>query len=150
MVLDLWRRLTQGGPTAPDAETEQLALAVLMVRLARADDVYSPAERTRIERVLVSHYALSPDGASALRLRAEAEEAEAPDTVRYTRALKAAVPLEQRALLVEALWAVALADGGRDAQEDSMMRMVVPLLGLTDVESGLARQKVLHRLGPDA
>ena len=39
-------------------------------------------------------------------------EAEAPDTVRFTRALKEAVAHEDRAALIEALWAVALADGG--------------------------------------
>jgi tellurite resistance protein len=36
---------------------------------------------------------------------------------------------------------VALADGLRDAEEDRLMRLVASLLGLTDVESALARQK---------
>jgi uncharacterized tellurite resistance protein B-like protein len=40
-----------------------------------------------------------------------------------------------------ALWSVALADGLRDADEDTLLRMVANLLGLTDVESALARQK---------
>ena len=146
MVRDLWRRLTQSAAAPLAAETEQLALAVLMVRLARADGHYTPDESARIERVLCTRYGLSPEGARRCRLEAETEEAEAPDTVRYTRALKEAVPVEERAGLLEALWSVALSDGGRDAQEDSLMRLVVPLLGLTDVDSGLARQRVLRRL----
>ncbi len=40
-----------------------------------------------------------------------------------------------------ALWSVALADGLREAQEDRLMRLVANLLGLTDVDSALARQK---------
>ena len=74
-------------------------------------------------------------------IEAEALEAEAPDTVRFTRALKEAVPLEDRAALVEAMWSVALADGARDAEEDQLMRLVANLLGLGDRDSALARQR---------
>ena len=61
--------------------------------------------------------------------------------MRFTRALKAAVPLEDRAALVQAMWAVALADGSRDAGEDQQIRLLVNLLGLTDVESAQARAR---------
>ena len=40
-----------------------------------------------------------------------------------------------------ALWSVALADGLREEHEDRLMRLVANLLGLTDVESALARRK---------
>jgi uncharacterized tellurite resistance protein B-like protein len=43
--------------------------------------------------------------------------------------------------LVQALWAVAVVDGARDGGEDQMLRLIASLLGLTDVESGLARQR---------
>ena len=76
---------------------------------------------------------------------AEALEEVAPDTVRFTRALKAATALEDRSALIEAMWAVALADGVRDAEEDRLLRMVASLLGLTDVESGLARRRAEAR-----
>jgi uncharacterized tellurite resistance protein B-like protein len=68
-------------------------------------------------------------------------ETQAPDTIRFTRALKDAVPIEDRAALVQALWSVALIDGARDGGEDQMLRLIANLLGLTDVESGLARQR---------
>jgi uncharacterized tellurite resistance protein B-like protein len=76
-----------------------------------------------------------------LRTQAEDLETVAPDTVRFTKALKAAIPPEERAALLEALWSVALADGLRDAGEDGEMRLLASLLGLTDVDSGLARQR---------
>ena len=44
-------------------------------------------------------------------------EVQAPDTVRFTRALKAAVPLEDRVDLLQALWSVAISDGDRNADE---------------------------------
>lgn len=124
--------------TEPDA---RLALAALLVRVAKTDGLYSAEEVERIDRILMARHGLGPF--EVARLRAEAEELEsvAPDTVRFTRALKSATALEDRAALMEALWRVALADGVRDAEEDRLLRMVASLLGLTDVESGLARQR---------
>jgi uncharacterized tellurite resistance protein B-like protein len=45
---------------------------------------------------------------------------------------------------VEALWQVALADGNRDAEEDALLRLVVSLLGVTDVDSASARRRVMQ------
>jgi len=122
----------------PDA---RLALAALLVRVARSDGYLSQDEQARIDRILMQRDGLDAAQAAALRAEAMVLEAEAPDTVRFTRALKAAVPLEERSALVEALWAVALADGRRDEAEDGMLRLVTRLLGLSDVESALARQR---------
>ncbi|NBZ89440.1 TerB family tellurite resistance protein [Stagnihabitans tardus] len=128
-------------PSRLPAPDEQLALAALLVRVARADGHASPAELARIDRILASRYALAPEAARALRQEAETAEQLAPDTVRFTRALKEAVPLEDRKSLVEALWRVALADGQRDAEEDRLLRLAANLLGLNDVDSALARQR---------
>ena len=118
-----------------------LALAALLVRLARADDHYSQTEAGHIDRVLAAHFGLGPFEASALRARAESLEAEAPDTVRFTRALKVAVALEDRARLIEALWSVAHSDGRQTAEEDAHIRLVATLLGVNDRDRALARQR---------
>ena len=128
-------------PTRLPVPEERLALAALLVRVARADGFASAPELARIERILQSRYSLTAAEAQSLRVEAETAETLAPDTVRSTRAVKDAVPLENRTALVEALWAVALADGERDADEDRMLRLVSGLLGLSDVESALARQR---------
>lgn len=122
----------------PDA---RLALATLLVRVARSDGLYAAEEVERIDRVLAHRHGLDPFAAARLRSDAEEVEREAPDTVRFTRALKEAVALEDRADLMTALWSVALADGLREAHEDRLMRLVANLLGLSDVESALARQR---------
>ena len=127
------------------AETEEitapLALAALMVRIAKSDDDYATAECERIDAVLSVLYSLSTTQASALRLRAEALEADAPDTVRFTRAIKEEVPYEQRFDVVRALWQVVLADGARDDEEDALMRLLASLLGVNDRDSAIARQQ---------
>ncbi len=134
-------RLTQPQPDPLPHDDARLALAALLVRLARSDDDYADSEMSRIDKVLAERYGLSPFEAAALRARAEDLESQAPDTVRFTRAIKDAVPYDHRLSVVQALWSVALADGQRSQDEDSLLRLVVSLLGVSDVDSALARQK---------
>lgn len=141
----LLRRLLSPGPARlPDPEA-RLALAALLVRVARTDGSYDGAEVGRIDAVLARRFGLSAAAAAALRAEAERLEEEAPDTVRFTRAIKDHVAQEDRIAVVEALWEVALADGRRDAEEDGLLRLVAPLLGVEDADSGLARQRVQAR-----
>ncbi|MFZ1467535.1 MAG: TerB family tellurite resistance protein [Paracoccaceae bacterium] len=137
----LIRRLMAPTPDRLPAPDARLALAALLVRVARTDNDYAQVEIDRIDRTLMARHGLSPFEAATLRTAAEALEAEAPDTVRFTRALKEATAVEDRASLMQALWSVALADGQRGAEEDRLIRMVANLLGLTDVQSALARQR---------
>ena len=142
MIADFFKRLT-AADDQPLTETDaRLALAALLVRAARTDGDYAPSEIDRIDRILAARYGLTPDAAAALRSDAEQTEAEAPDTVRFTRAIKDAVPYEQRIGVVEALWQVVLVDGERAAPENALLRMTASLLGVTDVESAEARQRV--------
>ena len=117
------------------------AMAALMVRIAKSDNDYSTTEIARIDAVLGLLYQLSADQAAKLRQTAEALEAEAPDTVRFTRAIKEEVPYEERFDVVRALWQVVLADGARDAEEDALMRLLASLLGINDRDSALARKQ---------
>ena len=129
-------------PAALPARDARLALAALLVRLARADEDYTDPERFRIDRILSARYNLSPFEATKIRAEAEILEAEAPDTVRFTRALKDAIPHEDRASLMEAMWAVALADSDRDPREDALIRVTADLLGVSDRDRALARQNI--------
>jgi uncharacterized tellurite resistance protein B-like protein len=126
---------------ATERDSEPMALAALLVRVARADGHYSDTEARRIDQVLIRRLSIGPFDAATLRAKAEALEAVAPDTVRFTRALKDAVPLEARVSLIEALWAVALSDGERAADEEQLIRLVASLLAVTDQDSARARQR---------
>ena len=95
-----------------------------------------------MQRIIATRYGLSPFEASKLRGEAEGVEAEAPDTVRFTRAIKDAVDYDHRIGVIEARWQVVLADGVRDAEEDALLRLVSNLLGINDRDSALARQRV--------
>ncbi len=145
MFADFLKRLTDPQPTQLPDEDARLALTALLVRVARADGVYDSAEAQRIDRITTARYALSPEAAQDLRAQAEELESQAPDTVRFTRAIKDAVPYDQRIAVIEALWLVVLADDDRDAREDALLRLVSNLLGISDVDSALARQRVEDR-----
>jgi uncharacterized tellurite resistance protein B-like protein len=144
-MIDMLRRLLAPEPAPLPEPDARLALAALLVRVARTDGLYSAEEVERIDRALALYHGLGPFEAAKLRTEAEDVEREAPDTVRFTRALKTAVAVEDRADLMTALWSVVIADGLRDAEEDRLMRMVTSLLGLTDVESAQARQRAERR-----
>lgn len=147
-MIDAFVSLFRGTPNepAPDSPDERLALAALLVDAARRDDDYEDAEKAAIDRILAAEHELDSAGASALRIEAEAAQDEAMGLFRFTHSLKEATPFEDRVKIIEYLWEVALADGDRDAVEDNLVRRVCGLLGVSDRDSGLARQRVEAQL----
>ncbi|WP_299360323.1 TerB family tellurite resistance protein [uncultured Paracoccus sp.] len=131
------------------ADDADVAVAALLVRLARSDDRYSDTERRRIDKILMQRHHLNAENSAEYRAAAEMIEAEAPDTVRFTRLIKARVPLENRVGIISSMWEVAYADGDRSASEDAMIRLAANLLGVTDRESAVARQEVEESQLPD-
>lgn len=142
MFADLIRRLTAPDPQPLPEMDCRVALGALLVRIARSDGDYAAVEIAQIDETLMRRYGLTAAEAAALRADCEALEAEAPDTVRFTRAIKDTVSYDNRVGVIEALWSVVMADGVRDDEEDSMMRMTASLLGVSDQDSHRARLKV--------
>jgi len=133
------RKSTPADDALPSA---QVAMAMLLVRVARSDDDYTAEEIATVDRVLMARFDLTPAQAAALRAEVEATEEAAPDDVRFTRTIKDSVPLADRDTVMADLWRVALADGDRDAHENAYLRVIAPLLGITDRDSALARQSI--------
>lgn len=149
MFADLMNRLLGEAPQPDPHGDYRRSLAALLVRCARIDGDYAPAERARIDRILSQRYGLTAAAAADLRAEGESLELEAGDTVRLTKAIKDGVPYEERGAIVEALWTVALSDHDRDSEENAFLRLVVKLLGVNDVDSGLARHRAQSRLTED-
>lgn len=142
MFADFLNRLTAPTPQPLNDPDARLAVSALLIRVARSDGDFSTSEREKILEVLSKRYGLDAGAAAALSKDAEQLESEAPDTVRFTRAIKDVVPFETRITVIEALWEIVLADGARDHAEDSLLRLVSSLLGISDMESARARQRV--------
>ncbi|HKK87036.1 MAG TPA: TerB family tellurite resistance protein [Roseovarius sp.] len=142
MFADFIKSLLQENPEPLTDTDARIPLTALLVRIARSDNDYAASEMIRIEEIAQTRFGLSKTEAARLRADAEQFEAEAPDTVRFTRAIKDAVPYEARIGVIEALWQVALADGERDQHEDALIRLAANLLGVNDRDSALARRRV--------
>lgn len=140
MFGEFLKRLTAPQPAQLVDADARIALGALLVRVAKADGDYADVERDQIAAVLSNRYGLADP--SALLADCEALELEAPDTVRFTRAIKDAIAYEDRLSVIASLWQVVLADGVRDPEEDSMMRLLTSLLGITDQDSNSVRRKV--------
>ncbi|MBC9247127.1 TerB family tellurite resistance protein [Paracoccus sp. 11-3] len=149
MFRNLLSRLFTEEPNPARLATQdaEVAIAALMVRLARADDRYSRAEQERIDHVLARRCGLDLQEAAERRAAAEMIEAEAPDTVRFTRHIKDRIALEDRIGVISALWEVAYADQKRSSDEETLVRLVSGLLGVTDRDSAIVRQRVREDLG---
>ncbi|MDG1936791.1 MAG: TerB family tellurite resistance protein [Paracoccaceae bacterium] len=142
MFANLLKTLLGPEPKDLTPSDARLAIAALLVRVARSDNDYAAAEIEKIDRVLATRYDLAPAQSVELRKQGEELEKEAPDTVRFTRAIKNAVLYADRLSVIEALWQIALADGERDFQEDALLRLAANLLGVSDVESASARRRI--------
>lgn len=142
MFGEFLKRLTQPDAPALGDEDARLALTALLIRVAKTDGVFAESEIAQIDRIIVARYGLAPAEVKELRDQAEVLEKQAPDTVRFTRAIKDATPYDDRKAVIRALWQVALADGDRDQNENSLLRLVAKLLGVNDRDSNIIRKDV--------
>jgi uncharacterized tellurite resistance protein B-like protein len=143
MPLGFMRRLLMStGHTDLQPEDARLAIASVLVMAARADGKYDADEEAMIDRVLMARFGLTQALAKGLRDEGEQAEAEAIDIYQFTKAIRTSIAHEDRVAIVEELWRVVLADGVRDPHEDTLMRQIVDRLGLSPMDSALARQKV--------
>jgi uncharacterized tellurite resistance protein B-like protein len=113
---------------ADPEERQQLALAALLVEMARADFDESHDERIEITRLLASYFDLNEAESSALLARAAKAMDEAVCLFDFTRALHESMSYEQKLGVVELLWKVVLADGRLDKYEDYLMGKIGELL----------------------
>ena len=126
--------------------TPQLALGALLVRVALADRSYRVEEVGQIDKILAKTFGLKPLEAAKLRATCEALERHAQGTPEYAAIMREEVSYEDRKALGDAMWAVALADGGRDEDEEIQLLAIETALGLTDKDMASAREKALRTL----
>lgn len=131
-----------GRPAVAPKEAVDIPLAVagLLIEAARADERYEESEKRLIEACLRAHFDLSAEDAAALRVRAEAVQAEATDIHRFTKVAKT-LPAPEKLRLIESLWRIVLSDAERDPHEEALIRRVCGLVYVSDPESAAARRR---------
>ncbi len=126
---DLLDSLLAPPPGAAQAgHSLQLATAVLLVEVMRADAEMGGAERQAVLAALRRQFALGDDELARLTELAERTADEAVDFHAFTSALNARLDHDQKVQVVEAMWQVAYADGHLAAHENHVLWRVADLL----------------------
>lgn len=124
-----------------------LAAAALLVEAASIDTDFDDTERARILDFAEHRLGLNTEEAESLLAAAETAVGKATQLFGFTSAIKNNFSYEERVGLVETLWEVVYADGKADPYEQQLMRRIGGLIYVTDRDRGLARKRVLARLG---
>lgn len=134
---DLYATLSgqPGNPSAPERERDlQLATAVLLVEVMRADVDMKPAEKQAVVAGLQAKFGLSQEAISSLMAQAEQQSKAANDYFYFTSLLNQQLDHAQKIRVVENMWNVAYADAALDANENHLISKIAGLLHVTHGE----------------
>lgn len=137
-------------PTAAPADEEhalQLATAVLLVEVLRADAHFRPEETAAVVTALRDKFGLADDEAARLTELALDTARQATDLHAFTSRLNGRFEMPQKIRMVEHLWRVAYADGQLADHERHLLWRVGDLLHVPQGPLHLARQRVRGETG---
>lgn len=124
-------------PAAASASPEhtlELATAVLLVEVMRADPALGEAERLAVVQALRSQFALAEDELARLMELAQERARGSNDFFQFTNVVNDRFSHPEKVAMVEAMWRVAFADGHLDAHESHLISKVAGLLHVTHGE----------------
>ncbi len=139
MFETLLARLKGAHKASLPADDARLALATLLVHIAKSDHHYAFEEIAQIDTVLSKRYDISVIAAAKIRAQAEDVEAQAADCREFSEIVKSVIPYEDRSAIVMAMWKVIMADGIERPQEHEAFAVSCDTLG---VEPDDLRQKI--------
>ena len=122
------------GGAMDDARSLQLATAVLLVEVMRADASFNPQERAATVAALRTQFTLTDEEMIRLLAQAEQTAQSANDYFAFTSAMNDHYTQAQKIMVVELMWKVAYADGYLDANENHLISKVAGLLHVTHGE----------------
>lgn len=147
---DLFDSLLPPPPgTAPAAEEHllQLATAVMLVEVMRADAHFHEPERRAVLAALREKFALSDDEAQRLAELAEAAAREATDLFAFTSRIDAHFDMPRKIRIIELMWRVAYADGHLSEHERHLLWRVADLLHVPQGAYAHARMRARQEAG---
>jgi uncharacterized tellurite resistance protein B-like protein len=123
-----------------------LAVAALLIELARMDDKVDADELRTIERLLTRMFSLDPNSVQSLVEQADREMQRSAQYFPFTQQICRHASAEMRVQIIEMLWTVAYSDGALGPDEDALIRQVAGLIQVSDWERGAARKRALEKL----
>ena len=126
----------------PDANSEAVNIACLLVHAAKIDENYTSDEKEIIKKTVKKLYA-DLDNLNDIITQAEQKENDSNHIQEFTKDVKS-LSTENKILIVETLWRIILSDGKSDIYENNLMRRLAGLLYLDDKIVGETKVKVLN------
>ncbi len=108
--------------------TLELAVAALMVEMARADFSEDQSEDREIRRLLEAHFELTEQESVDLLGRAKTAADESVSLYEFTRTLHSVLDDREKQKVILMLWKIALADSHLDKYEDYLVGKLAELL----------------------
>jgi uncharacterized tellurite resistance protein B-like protein len=141
IVIDRLKRFLSGGSfggetpgSGPGGEASgedlRLAMCVLLLELAWADEEFSEEERTHVLGVIQRHIGLDDAEAADLLERAEKERSQAVDLWRFAHVIRENYSIGQKLVLAETMWGLVYSDGVLSSHEGYLLRKMSKLLDL--------------------
>lgn len=124
------QHLERRAETGPDHFRGRLrtATAVLLLEMARADFQETPEEIAQVRRAIQVELGLSDSQIEELMEMAEEERLRSTDYFQFTALINKHATPEEKAVIVEMMWRVAMADGRLDTYEEHLIRKIANLL----------------------
>lgn len=147
---DLFDSLVPPAPgTDPQSaeHTLQLATAVMLVEVMRADPSFHPGEREAVLAALRDKFSLSDDEASRLTELAVTTAQQATDLFGFTSRINDHFDMAQKLRMIEHMWRVAYADGHLNDHERHVMWRVADLLHIPQGAYVNARMRAQQEAG---
>jgi uncharacterized tellurite resistance protein B-like protein len=150
-MLDRLLGLLGAGPgPAREAPSEQLAVALLLLELARSDFEMPEVELAKMRELLAQRYQLDPSQVDGLLQQAQSSGNEAVSLYDYVQTLNGRLDAQAKRGLMEMLWQLAYADGRLDKHEEYLLRKLAGLLYVSDedyIRAKIAIEDSLKRPG---
>ena len=125
-----------------DINEESINIACLLIHAAKIDENYSSEEKELIKKTVKKLY---PDlkNLDAVISKAEQKENDSNHIQEFTKDVKS-LSMENKIIIIEALWRIILSDGKSDIYENNLMRRLAGLLYLDDKIVGETKVKILR------
>ena len=113
---------------ADDSRALQIATAALLLEIAHKDEHLNDVERQAMAAALRRQFSLDADELEQLIALGQRKSREAIDFFQFTSLINKSCTAEQKIVIIENLWLVAMADSHLDALETHLIRKIADLL----------------------
>lgn len=148
-LFDTFRPARRDATPAATEHSLQLATAVLLVEVMRADPAISPAERLAVVAALRGKFTLADDELARLVDLAQTQAGAMYDYHQFTSTINDHFSHPQKVQMIEAMWRVAYADAHLDAHENHVISKVAGLLHVTHGEYIAAKLHARDAIPPE-